>query len=407
MKTTRAFALLMVMLVFPLSVSAGTLGPAFTYKELLTLAGKARDGDVLLVSGDVTATGDPLKTPALLQISGDGKAAIRQLRVSDSSIVFSDIELLDSFAIDGVSNIELRKGVHVEGAGGKSGLTFSGSGTLLIDSECTVTGGSGATGITLTHRGGDLYVSIESSVRGGGGQNGGSGMEVTSLGEYGTMMLSGSIRGGDGTTLGGSGLNLFDLSGNAFVTVAGSVRGGRGAIGGTGMQLVSLADNVSVGVNGDIRGGSGTEYGGSALILMDASGASNVNLNGSLIGGDASSQVGEPGQSLQVVGDNGLAHAHVLNCLLKTAKIHSLTTPSLTLRPFRKSHPPSKHSNRFIRPARRLRLRLSPHPNRSLRRVSPRRMKPSVNRQRMFSLLHKSSPPPPQSARHQVFCAIS
>ena len=235
MKTTRAFALLLVLLALPLSVSAGTLGPAFTYKELLTLAGEARDGDVLLVSGDVTATGDPLKTPALLQISGDGKAAIRQLRVSDSSIVFSDIELLDSFAIDGVSNIELRKGVHVEGAGGKSGLTFSGSGTLLIDSECTVTGGSGATGITLTHRGGDLYVSIESSVRGGGGQN----------------------------------------------------------------------------------GGSGTEYGGSALILMDASGASNVNLNGSLIGGDASSQVGEPGQSLQVVGDNGLAHAHVLNCLLQ------------------------------------------------------------------------------------------
>lgn len=94
MKATRAFALLMVMLVFPLSVSAGTLGPAFTYKELLTLAGKARDGDVLLVSGDVTATGDPLKTPALLQISGDGKAAIRQLRVSDSSIVFSVLNCL-------------------------------------------------------------------------------------------------------------------------------------------------------------------------------------------------------------------------------------------------------------------------------------------------------------------------
>ncbi len=50
---------------------------------------------------------------------------------------------------------------------------------------------------------------------------------------------------------------------------------------------------------------------------MDASGASNVNLNGSLIGGDASSQVGEPGELLQVVGDNGLAHAHVLNCLLQ------------------------------------------------------------------------------------------
>lgn len=317
MKTTRAFALLLVLLALPLSVSAGTLGPAFTYKELLTLAGEARDGDVLLVSGDVTATSDVLQTPVLLQISGDGKAAIRQLHISNSSIIFSDIDLLDSLVIDGVSNIELRDGVHVEGTSGRSGLTFSGSGTLLIDGDCSVTGGSGATGITLTHRSGDLYVSIESSVRGGGGQNGGSGMEVTSLGEYGTMMLSGSIRGGDGKTLGGSGLNLFDLSGNAFVTVAGSVRGGRGSIGGAGMQIVSIADNVSVGVSGDIRGGNGTEYGGSALILMDATGSSNVNLNGSLIGGDASSQVGEPGESLQVVGDNGLSHARVVNCLLQ------------------------------------------------------------------------------------------
>ena len=56
MKTTRAFALLMVMLVFPLSVSAGTLGPAFTYKELLTLAGKARLVDLLLIFVDVTST---------------------------------------------------------------------------------------------------------------------------------------------------------------------------------------------------------------------------------------------------------------------------------------------------------------------------------------------------------------
>ena len=39
--------------------------------------------------------------------------------------------------------------------------------------------------------------------------------------------------------------------------------------------------------------------------------------DGCLIGGDASSQVGEPGQSLQVVGNNGLSHAHVLNCLLQ------------------------------------------------------------------------------------------
>ena len=45
--------------------------------------------------------------------------------------------------------------------------------------------------------------------------------------------------------------------------------------------------------------------------------ATEEGSDGCLIGGDASSQVGEPGQSLQVVGDNGLAHAHVLNCLLQ------------------------------------------------------------------------------------------
>lgn len=72
---------------------------------------------------------------------------------------------------------------------------------------------------------------------------------------------------------GGTGLNLFDLSGNAFITVAGSVRGGKGSVGGAGMQVVSIGDTVSIGVNGEIRGGSGAEYGGDALILMDATAA--------------------------------------------------------------------------------------------------------------------------------------
>ena len=73
---------------------------------------------------------------------------------------------------------------------------------------------------------------------------------------------------------------------------------------------------LSIGVSGEIRGGSGVEYGGDALILMDATAASSVNLSGSLMGGNASAQVGEPGQSLLVVGDS-IAHARVVNCLLQ------------------------------------------------------------------------------------------
>ena len=72
-----------------------------------------------------------------------------------------------------------------------------GGGTLLIDEDSSVAGGTGATGVSISQRGGDLYVSIEGSVR--GGADGGSGMEVSPMTEYGTMMLAGSICGGDGT----------------------------------------------------------------------------------------------------------------------------------------------------------------------------------------------------------------
>ena len=314
MKATRALVLfLLTVLLCPALASAGTLGPALNYEELLDMVRRAKDGDILLVSGEMTATEEAISSPALLQISGDGKAVLHRLHISDSSVVLSDVELRDSLTISGISNVELRA-VRVQGAPGQSGLSLVGSGTLLIDGDCEITGGEGATGVSVSQRGGDLYVSVEGSIR--GGEGGGSGMEVSPLSEYGTMMLAGTIRGGNDAMMGGTGLNLFGLSGNAFITVAGSVRGGRGAAGGAGMQVVSIGDTVSIGVNGEIRGGSGDEYGGNALIVMDAAGAAAVNLSGMLIGGDASAQTGEPGQSLLVIGDS-VAHTRVANCLLQ------------------------------------------------------------------------------------------
>lgn len=328
MKATRAFVLfLLTVFLCPALASAGTLGPALSYGELLDLVRQARDGDIVLVSGDLTATEEAISSPALLQISGDGKAVLHHLHISDATVILSDVELRDSFSISGLSNVELR-GVYAEGAPGLSGLSLVGGGTLLIDQDCEIVGGEGATGVSISQRGGDLYVSVEGSVR--GGEGGGSGMEVSPLTEYGTMMLAGTIRGGDDPMMGGTGLNLFDLSGNAFVTVAGSIRGGRGAAGGAGMQIVSIGDTVSVGVNGEIRGGTGVEYGGDALIMMDATGAASVNLSGMLIGGDASAQTGEPGQSLLVVGDS-VAHTRVANCMLQdgenTFAYNSAVTP--------------------------------------------------------------------------------
>ena len=314
MKATRALVLfLLTVLLCPALASAGTLGPALNYEELLDMVRRAKDGDILLVSGEMTATEEAISSPALLQISGDGRAVLHRLHISDSSVILSDVELRDSLTISGISNVELRA-VRIEGAPGQSGLSLVGGGTLLIDGDCEITGGEGATGVSVSQRGGDLYVSVEGSIR--GGEGGGSGMEVSPLSEYGTMMLAGTIRGGNDAMMGGTGLNLFGLSGNAFITVAGSVRGGRGAAGGAGMQVVSIGDTVSIGVNGEIRGGSGDEYGGNALIVMDAAGAAAVNLSGMLIGGDASAQTGEPGQSLLVIGDS-VAHTRVANCLLQ------------------------------------------------------------------------------------------
>ena len=44
-----------------------------------------------------------------------------------------------------------------------------GGGTLLIDEDCEIIGGKGATGAAISQFGGDLYVSIEGSIRGGEG----------------------------------------------------------------------------------------------------------------------------------------------------------------------------------------------------------------------------------------------
>ena len=299
---------------------AQTLGPAMSYSELCALASTARDGDVLLVSGDFSAEGqEPLSVPALLHITSDRgpTATVRHLSLRDVSISFSDITLADTLTIEGDSRVELLDGVTVSGAENQSGLIFSGCGSLLISKDCEITGGSNSDGIRIAHQGGNLYVSIEGTARGGEGTIGGAGITVSPLMESGTMYIDGTVRGGEGLAIGGSALNLYNLSGNAYITVDGTLRGGSGPAGGDGIQIVSIDDSVSIGISATVRGGEGVNYGGDALMLMNAEGASSVNLTGSLTGGNATSQRGIPGQSLLIVGNTGLTHTRVVNCLLQ------------------------------------------------------------------------------------------
>ncbi|MGN0996986.1 MAG: hypothetical protein ACI4PG_08745 [Candidatus Ventricola sp.] len=302
---------------------AATLGPAASYEALCELLASAQDGDVILISGELSADGQPpLASAASVRISSaDGQsAAIRGLRLRDASIAFDHIHLTDTLSIDGQSNILLGNAVTVSGGDAQSGVSFSGSGTLIVERGCIVEGGREGDGIAIRHSGGDFYGSIEGTVSGGSGSIGGTGVVISPLSEAGAVMITGSIQGGKGTSLGGHALNLYDLSGNAFVTVDGTLQGGEGSVGGDGIQLISADDNVNVGISGAVKGGAGEAFGGAALILMNAGGSASFHLTGSFSGGDALDSSAQPGASLQLVGDSATARTRIGDCILEDGR---------------------------------------------------------------------------------------
>ena len=330
MKSFRipALCICLILLMTP-TASAATLGPATDYDELLALCEQAGQGDVILVSGELTAADrDALVIQSPLRISSEDDAVLRGIRLHDSTVSFTNIQLLDTLTITGTSHVELGRGVSVEGAAGSSGISFSGSGELLIDPDCTITGGSGSAGVSIQHQGGEFYAGIDGVLRGGSGQTGGTGLLVSSLTDGGTMMISGRIHGGNGTAMGGNALNLYDLSGNAFITITGRLKGGEGSIGGDGAQIVSAVDNVSIGIDGQITGGQGESYGGDALMLMNIGGASSVSLSGALTGGDALEADAQPGVSLLVIGETSSSHTRVGDCLLEDGQTLATAAPA-------------------------------------------------------------------------------
>lgn len=299
---------------------AATWGPAQTYDELREFLSTADYGDTVLVSGALSADNNvPLHTESSIRLSSSdsGTASVSSLRLRDASVTFDDIALIDSLVIDGTSHVQLASNVSVSGAAGQSGLAFSGCGTLIIDPGCSITGGSEGAGVSISHSSGEFYASIEGNIQGGSGTTGGAGVVIAPLSSSGAVMISGSIQGGNGSSLGGHALNLYNLSGNAYITVDGDLRGGDGSIGGDGIQLVAARDRVNVGINGKVKGGRGETYGGDALILMNAEGASSFQLSGTFSGGDASGRSAQPGTSLQLVGDSTAARTHVQDCILE------------------------------------------------------------------------------------------
>lgn len=341
MKSFKTIVLSICMLLAMAAVAqAARLGPASDYAQLLELADKAVDGDVILISGEIIADEHiPLSTQAAITLksSSDSSATLRGLKLDGARITADDIRFEDSLSISGTSYIELGSGVTIKGADGRSGLTFDGNGVLILYPDCRVEGGAGSEGMTIRHRGGEFYAGIEGIISGGSGHTGGSGLTISQLSDSGTMMISGSILGGTGDTHGGQALNLYELSGNAFVTVTGSLTGGDGNVGGDGIQVISTNGNASVGIHGHVTGGKGQSYGGDALILMNMGGASSVNLSGSLTGGDAAESGARPGTSLLVVGSGSASRTRVGDCNLQDGKaladLNATPAPTPTAEP--------------------------------------------------------------------------
>ena len=331
-KLNRAIALLLCMLLLlPAAVQAQSLGPARSYDELLTLAASAADGDVILVSGEIAAAqGAPLTPASAIRIRScaEEHAIIDALHLQDAFVTFDDIDLHSSLTIEGSSVVELTGGVTVRGADGHEGIRFIGSGTLLLDSGSLVIGGSGSAGLSISHKSGDFYGHLDGTIRGGSGSIGGVGVEIAPLHQSGALMISGTIAGGDGTSVGGHALNLYDLSGNDFVKLDGMLSGGSGHVGGNGVQIVSAADSVIVGIGGEISGGQGEAFGGNALVLMNVGGGASINLTGALRGGNVTDESAIPGSSLLLVGDTTSSHTAVNGCLLEEGRHIAVQIPS-------------------------------------------------------------------------------
>lgn len=309
-------AMICLLCLVPCVCLAARLGPARSADELSALAASAQPGDTLLISGDLDASAcGVLSFPAGVTLKGEDDAVISGLSLSDSSVVLSGVSLTGGLNVTGRSHVQLTRGVSVSG-----GVDFSGSGTLLLDPGTSVEGKAGEPGVSVSHRGGDLYISLDGAVSGGAGATGGAAVVIDPLTTSGALMITGNLTGGAGGAFGGNALNLHNLSGNAYITVDGRLTGGSGDIGGSGVQLITAQDSVAAGIGGRISGGQGSSYGGDAMLLMNVGGSSQISLSGALIGGDASGVDSTPGQSLTLLGKTTALHTNVGDCVLEEGR---------------------------------------------------------------------------------------
>ena len=328
MKIMRAAVLLFLCTLFA-SSEADTLGPARSAEQFAELIATSSPGDTILIHGDIDLEGRTIAIPSAVTVTSDSSrpSVLRGLTLRDASVSFQNIRIEGTLNVEGTSGLSLGSGTQVRGQDGQPGLQFTGGGFLIAEPGSEILGGSGASGVIISHNGGDFYAGLEGQIKGGTGN--GDGVTVSPLSHGGALVISGSVSGGSSSSLGGNAVNLYDLRDDALVSITGDLSGGSGAVGGSGIEVVSLNDRAYIGVSGRISGGEGEQYGGNAVLLMSATGSSSVSLAGELLGGDTSTGTGEPGSSLLIADNASIPHAIVNDCLLQDGGYRKSTAAPL------------------------------------------------------------------------------
>lgn len=316
----RCAALMLTLLLLPSIALAGAIT---TYDDLVEAAATAEDGDVLLLEGEIVAGGRALSSArrVVLKSVEGGEAEIKGLQLSDADIAFSGVVLSGGLRVSGESYVELLPGTSVRGASGQDAVYFEGIGSLTIESGASVRGGKAANAVTVRGSGGDVHVAVHGELHGGGGADGGAGLQVENLAGASSVVVSGDVRGGAASGIGGNAVNLYSLGGETNAILAGDVRGGDGRVGGSAVQIVGLTDSVNAALGGSAVGGNGSDFGGDTVVVMNVQSGASITVAGSLSAGNVPETGERPGVSLRIVDEISAGHVSLEDAHLRDGEI--------------------------------------------------------------------------------------
>lgn len=198
---------------------------------------------------------------------------------------------LPGILFSGNGSLLVDEGASVTGGTGSAGITVSHSGgDFYGEIGGTVCGGAGETGgagMEVSPLGDAGVMMISGQISGGAGRSmGGHAVNLYDLSGNAFVTVSGTLSGGQGQ-VGGNGMEIVAARGNVFVGVDGEVTGGAGKdFGGNAMMLMNLEESSSVLLSGSLKGGDVTGVNtqpGTSLLIVGDNTSLHASVNGCLL----------------------------------------------------------------------------------------------------------------------------